>query len=157
MGPKLKEANFQKRLIDNAKSQGHRIKKMQSGMGYVVLDVYIRHKQYGAQWWELKTLRSLGEKVKLTKLQRNEIRDETLAGGFAGCVVCIKHKEVESIYVLGMEDTHVRPEKHVQDRRRGQPYDITAITNAVIVESERLRVRFAKGEFSSHSGDEEDL
>lgn len=158
MGAKLKEANFQKRLIENAKEQGHRIKKMQSGMGYVVLDIYIRHLNYGAQWWELKTIGSLGEKVKLTRLQRNEIRDEILAGGFAGCVVCIKHQnKVESIYVLGMEDTHVRPEQHVQDRRTGQPYDITGITNAIIAESERLRLRFAKGELKSDCGFDQDL
>lgn len=157
MSKKIREGNFQKRLIGNAKEQGHRVKKMQSGMGYVVLDVYIRHLNYGAQWWELKTIGTLGEKVKLTRLQRNEIRDEVLAGGFAGCVVCIKHKEVESIYVLGMEDTHVRPEHHVQDRKRGEDYNIDRIVHTVIAESERLRLRFAKGELKSDSGLDQDL
>ena len=142
----MRESNFQSKLVDEIKKQGHRVKKMQSGMGYVVLDLYVRHSELGAQWWELKTLPSLGRKIGLTQLQRNEIRDEVLAGGSAACVVCVKTNNTESIYVMGMEDSHVKPENHVQDRRIGQSYDVTAIASAVFVESERLRVRATCGE-----------
>ena len=124
---KIKEANFQKKLVRDLKDAGHRVKKMQSGMGYTVLDLYVRHKEHGAQWWELKTIPTLATKIGLTELQRNEIKDEISAGGVASCVVCCKIDSVEHIYVVPHHATHIKVEYLVQRRKIGEKYDINTI------------------------------
>lgn len=142
---KIKESNFQDRIINSLKEKGHRVKKLQSGMGYTLLDLYVRHRKFGAQFWELKTVKTFGSSVNLTPLQRKEMRDEIRAGGSAACVVCVKNGPVESIYVIGPEETHVREQYHIQDRRRGESIDIDRIANAVFAETERFRVWEARG------------
>lgn len=109
MAKDYKEAHFQKDLIEDLKAQGFRVKKMMSGMGYTVLDLYVRDRARGAMWIELKTIGSLYQKTGPTPLQQNEIDAELDAGGIAGCIIAIKLDNGDVLaYHHKRGDTHVR-------------------------------------------------
>ncbi len=138
----MKEALFQTGLIKSIKMHGIRVKKLQSGMGYTVLDLYVKSSFYPGQWWELKVVPTLGTKVGLTALQRQDILDECRWGGEAGCVVAVPVEPgVVAVYWHDPDDNHVRIDKLITTKQRGQQYDIGKIINAVATGAERLRLR----------------
>lgn len=146
MSQKLKEATFQKRLIDNLKKNNIRVKKLQSGMGYTVLDMYVVGGGYHPQFWEIKTIASPKSKIGLTTLQRRDILDEIKHGGAAGTVTCFKQGTSEFIYV-SMLDEYVQPDQFLQERRIGEEIHVDRIQNRILTESKRLSLRITKGEF----------
>ena len=143
-GKKYKEKIFQTRLIEDLKSEIFRVKKMPSGMGVTVVDLYITHQDYEACWLELKTITSTNQRVKLTELQRRDLKAEINHGGNAACLVGLrtpKETNLEHMYILDLEEEYVYERLRIATREYGQRWQIKNIVNRVIVESERFRVR----------------
>ena len=132
----MRESTFQSRLIKDLRANKIRTKKLQSGMGYTVLDLYIKPLYHHGMWIELKTIPSLGTKVDLTELQRKEIREARTWNEIAACIVCVPVKlgatVKEELYWFDVDDTHVRPEGLLTTRQRGQQYDTRAIIDGIV-------------------------
>lgn len=141
MSKKLQERNFQKRLTTDLRETGWHVTKLQSGMGYTVLDLFATSLRFGPMWVELKTLPTKGTKIGLTELQRKEMRDLQNHGCVAVCLTCIKINNVEELYLTtNYEEQHVRTNP-IAHRRTGQKWDGDAIGNAIIAATAREHLR----------------
>lgn len=143
MAKKFKEKNFQSKLIHDLKAGGCRVKKMQSGMGYTVVDIYFRHPERGAFWCELKTLDSVNQKVPLTELQRADLIDEIRHGGHAACLVAVKANNGvdEYLFNLNLGEDYVNEQEPIDIRKRGGQWDIRRITHSVATENKGFDLR----------------
>lgn len=138
--------DFQPMILGDLKAQGFRVKKMQSGMGYVVLDLYVRDPKHGSLWIELKTIDSWGQKTGPSALQELEVEAELDAGGIAGCIIGVRDgREVLAVYHQ-RGSTHVTRKDVIACRPfRGQ-FDCRALIDRYVakVEGERVRKPAAK-------------
>lgn len=107
MTTKLAEANFQKKLIEDLRLDGWHVLKLQSGMGYTVLDLHISHPECGPAWVELKTVTSPKAKIGLTPLQRKAMRDLNTHGAVAICLVGIAVGRETQMYITNEKDEYV--------------------------------------------------
>jgi len=120
------------------KSEGFRVKKSPSGMGFTFVDLYVTHMDYGACWLELKTLTSVKQKVPLTTLQRKDLLAELKHGGNAACLVGVRtdqNNRVENLYMLDLGEEYVDEEKKIATRHFGENWPARNIINKVVTGS----------------------
>lgn len=89
------EAQFRTELIKEFRVQGAYAKYISHKMFAGIPDIYVKHPHYPCMWMELKFATSLGQKLKLTPVQRAEILSLQTAGDIAGWVICIRPKPGE--------------------------------------------------------------
>lgn len=140
MTKKLAEASFQTRLTTDLRNAGWKVDKLQSGMGYTILDLFVGSWEWGNAWIELKTINTPKVKIPLTELQRKEMRDHLAVGTVAVCLTAIKNGRDEDLYITyDPKETHVT--EPIFTRKHGKQWSASIIGHAISVARARLHLR----------------
>lgn len=124
MTKKLAEANFQTRMIKDLRAGGWKVYKLQSGMGYTILDVFATHPYWGPVWIECKTIPNIRTKIDLTPLQRKEIKELNAANCLAVVAIGVNVGRDQEMYITPKEEiTHVGGDTAFLRRLHGEKWD----------------------------------
>lgn len=112
-------------MIKDLRAGGWKVYKLQSGMGYTILDVFATHPYWGPVWIECKTVGTVNQQIELTALQRKEMRELNASNCLAVCAIGMNDGRDQLMFLTpNHEETHVKRGTTAELRRlHGEKWD----------------------------------